>query len=371
MNKKLRTCICFALLTLLIAASACSDNKVQPSTEPIMPIVEPTDAPSTQAPLTPTPTPVLFYSNTTGLGYEGQPQYHPVTVMIENSAEARPQTGLMQADIVYEMPVEGGITRFLCLFNDTLPVEVGPVRSARIYFLHTQKEWDSAMVHYGGPSDEGFPSYIYGEEMEYIKLRVDGIKGKWDSYFWRSEDRKAPHNVYTDLTKIAELYDYTPEFRNQLRFDANLDTSAGMDYSMISLSFQTNEKTHTQFKYDPATNRLLRYVSQKEFMTNTVTLDANGQKQTITEQVSCQNLIIQHTKVYVIQGDKSGRRMAEMTGSGECEFFIGGKFFTGTWKRDSLNSATEYRLSDGSLLTLLPGNTWIAIQPTNGTVTIE
>lgn len=335
-----------------------------PSPTPIS-TPEPTPEPTTE------PTPEPFYSKTTGLSFVEEPEYHPITVMIENSAEARPQTGLMQADIIYEAPAEGGITRFLCLFNDTLPIEVGPVRSTRIYFLRIQREWDSVMVHYGGPSDVGRPSYVYGEETDNIKVRVDGIKGRWSAYFWRSTERSAPHNVYSDLTLInEELYDYTPEYRGQFRFDVDVDLTGGESFTEVSLTFQSGDLKHTQFVYDEETGRLMRFVGGEPFMVRTVTLDNVGEKQTATEQYSCQNLIVMSTSVYIIQEDSSGRRMVEMVGSGACDYFIGGRHFTGTWRRDSLDDATQYLLSDGTPLTLLPGNTWVAVHPTSGTITI-
>ena len=146
--------------------------------------------------------------------------YTPVAVMIENSAAGRPQYGLQVANIVYEAPVEGSITRFMAIFNDVIPTRVEPVRSARIYYIKMQQPYDCAFVHYGGPSDPGFQSYIYDEDAAHLKIRVDGIKGRWSSYFVRDNQRAKSHDAICDLTKVVALYDYQPE---PIPFNYNYD----------------------------------------------------------------------------------------------------------------------------------------------------
>ena len=108
----------------------------------------PEESSSLPLPIVPEPDPEPVYiSPTTGREFSKQREFYPILVMIENSRDARPQTGLMQADVVYEAPVESTITRFACLFNDTLPTLAGPVRSARMYYLGIQQEWDSIFMH--------------------------------------------------------------------------------------------------------------------------------------------------------------------------------------------------------------------------------
>lgn len=296
-------------------------------------------------------------------GKEGS-EFQPIVVMVENSEGARPQTGLNEADIVYEALAEGSITRFAAVFNDNTPEVVGPVRSTRLYYINIAREWDAALVHYGGPSTASRPSYVYGKDSEDIKVRVDGVKGAWNSYFWRSEERnRNVHSVYTDLTKIKKLCDYTPSDHTSLSFKDGEAFSE--EATHVTVPFTTQKATLVEFKYDKAQDKYIRYQSGSEFEMRTVTKDANGNEKTQTKPMASTNLIVQYAKTYVLENDVEGRRMVETTGSGKCEFFIGGTHSSGTWERADNSSDTTYKLDDGSELNLRPGNTWICLVPSS------
>jgi len=118
----------------------------------------------------------------------------PISIMIENSEGARPQTGLDKANIVYEVLAEGGITRFLAIYYDQDSEIVGPVRSARPYFVSKSLEHQAIYVHVGG-SEEAY-SFIKEERIDDINEFIDFQP------FWRSTDRSPPHNLYTSTTKL-------------------------------------------------------------------------------------------------------------------------------------------------------------------------
>lgn len=358
------------MMLMALLLSGCSK---QPNPgELTQPPQTPSPAPTTDATGEPTPD-LSVYSPTTGLALKEGAVYKPIAVMIENAPAARPQTGLQQADIIYETCVESSATRMMCIFNDEYPVVAGPMRSVRIYFINIQREWDSPLVHFGGPSNEEKPvSYVYGKNAEHIKVRVDGVKGKWEKYFWRSSDRKAPHNAYTNVQRIYdELYNYEPQYNGPFAFSANVSYDSGAAFSKVGLSFQTDNPEHTEFKYDADSEKLMRYVNGKEFMVRTVTKDSTGKEHTETSQFHATNLIVQYAKEYIIPNDYSGRRMVEVVGSGKCDYFVAGRHITGTWERKSLDEPTRYYLSNGSPLVLRPGNTWVAIQPDDGKVAIS
>ena len=232
--------ILLLVISVMIFCAACGAQPQQSTSPSASPSASASAEPSPSPSATPSPSesaspsaPALpeNVSFTTGLPLEGA-TYKPVAVMIENSPAARPQNGLQAADIVYEAIAEGGITRFLCLFNDHMPTTVGPVRSLRLYYLQIQEEWDSILVHFGGPMTRGLESDVFHTASAKLKLRVCGIKGivynndldhakSSGAYFWRSTDRKAPHNAYTNLEKVQALYDYTPNARTPWQFDAN------------------------------------------------------------------------------------------------------------------------------------------------------
>lgn len=369
--------IALALFMSVLSVFLCSCSKREeqdPGSIVTIParIETPTPPAVTESPTLEPSAPPAFRSCTTGLSFDSEPEYHPIAVMIENSPAARPQTGLNQADIIYEMIMEGGMSRMMCLFNDQIPVEVGPVRSARIYFLNTQREWDCPIVHFGGPSDKSSPSYIYGSDMDYIKLRVDGLKGAWYKYFWRDSSRKSPHDVYTDLTKINDAeYNYTPEYRNQLIFDEQADYSFGTPFRSVTLSMTKNSSYNAEYVYDSATGRMLRYQDGKPFMSITKTRDSGGGTSQTEAQYSCKNLIVQYVNSYALPADKSNRRMVDVVGSGKCDFFINGMHISGSWERSSLFAPTTYYFNDGRTAVFAPGNTWITMQPQSGSVTIE
>ncbi|MBQ9941818.1 MAG: DUF3048 domain-containing protein [Christensenellaceae bacterium] len=331
----------------------------------------PAPAPTAAAPTaTPAPTPEPEPTSAT-TGLPSTKEYKPITIMIENSPAARPQTGLQQADIVYEAMAEGGITRMICVFNDQYPVVAGPVRSTRIYYLNIQQEWDSPMVHYGGPSNESKPSYVYGSNTKYIKVRVDGLKGKYNDYFWRDDARSAPNNVYTDVQKIKdELYDYTPNARDGFSFSADASYT-GNTVTEVGVPFLSGKATHTRFLYDAETGLFTRYLGDKAFDVRTVTLDENGKKKTETAPMTVKNLIIQYANTYTIKGDNKGRRMVDVVGKGNCEYYINGVQVKGTWERESLTSSTHYYDDKGNPIVLQPGNTWICLQPTDDTTTVK
>ena len=120
-----------------------------------------------------------------------------VLAIIENSLDARPQSGLNSADIVYETMAEGGIPRFIALFQKENANKIGPIRSARSYFLDISKEYNLPFAHCGG-SEEALLK-INGEKLMSMNEMTNS------STYWRDSIRKAPHNLYTSSTKLREL----------------------------------------------------------------------------------------------------------------------------------------------------------------------
>lgn len=342
----------FLLVCIFIVLSACSAQPT-PSPSPTLslsatPSVSVAPSPSVTAPETPSPSPSpVKVSFTTGLASEAE--YKPVGVMIENAPGARPQTNLQKADVVYEALAEGDITRFFCIFNDNMPEIVGPVRSLRIYYMNIHKEWDSILVHYGGSSTPGLESYVYGKSSDYIKIRVDGLKGKYNQYFWRV-DSKGVHDVRTDLTKVQKLYNYTPNPRKPWQFDADINYANALPVTKIMVPF-TNAENFVWYSYDSAKDMLIRYMGKDEF------------KDAVTKSaIEVKNLIIQYCK-YKSLHDNKGRKNIVLTGTGEAEFIIGGKLVKGTWERKDLNSQTFFYDQNGMEIVFKPGNTWVEVHP--------
>ena len=127
----------------------------------------------------------------------------PIAVMIDDLAAARPQSGLSMANIVYQAPAEGGIPRYMAIFQTQAPPAIGPIRSARLYFVAWAEEWGAGYAHmWGAPNAMGRLAQDTGK---YI-YNIDGLHyGGNSGYMWRTAFRSAPHNLYTSYAKLEAL----------------------------------------------------------------------------------------------------------------------------------------------------------------------
>lgn len=333
------------LIVLMITACAVhtDETKLAP-TATITSAFTPSPTPSPKPCLTPIPV-----SFTTGLPFEGK--YTPVIAVIENSEQARPQIGLQIADVVYEVPVEGSITRFLCVFSDNVPEEVMPVRSARIPFAFIQHEWDAVFMHFGGagsgPSERNAPYSFYGHDLyNQIKIDVDGLSGRWNEYYQRVSSRSKPHNVMGNPLLAQKLYDYQPKPLTWL-FDIEA-TYMGADVLECKLAMCSGDEDYISYLYDKVNDEYLRFMHGKEFIAGET-----------DEQVAVKNIIVQYTTYKTSEGRKDWK----LVGSGDADFYIGGKLIRGRWERASADDETVFYDDQGIEIVLRPGNTWIHIHP--------
>lgn len=342
------------LMLILIVAllmAACSAPVMEPEETPApLPTEATTPEPEPEPIPTETPWPKDI-SFTTGLPFFED--YKPVMAVIENSPAARPQTGLQTADIVYEVPVEGRVTRLVCIFSDNVPEKIMPVRSARPPFLYLQSEWNSVFMHYGGsgPEERDWvqPYSIYGHHL-YAPIKdkyaVDGLKGKWNKYYKRVSGVKAPHNVEGNALLAQDLYDYEPE-PLYWRFDASVDYP-GSTVSEISLKMASGTSDFVSYTYDADEDVYLRFMSGKPFKSAET-----------KEQVSVKNIVVQYSSYEAVQGIK----LWNMVGKGNADFYIGGKLVKGSWERESEDTKTVFYDSAGDQIVFRPGNTWVHLHP--------
>lgn len=384
------------MLVLAMLLSGCSVlspqpavAEVTPTAQPVAIVEQPTATPTATPEPTPSPTPEpQNRSQTSGRVIpEGTPS--KVFIMsIDNADGAKPQTSLMEADIVYEFLVEQTITRFQALFNDTYPLYAGPLRSTRYYFIDLAQEWDCMYLHEGyvvlDAPYKRIPSKLislylpsgdfrgYSTNFSRSKSGYEDFETKNGYKFRAPEDGRGDvHSLYYRVAALVDKYftDYESKVCERFAFMEGVSYANGESFTTVSLPFDndTNPKW-IQFSYDAATNRLLRSESGEPFMTRTLT--DNGDSYT-TEQMNVQNLIVQYVKYGSISGDEKHRRTCELIGSGKCDYFINGQHVTGTWSRPTAEDYTSYMLDDGSLVTLEPGNTWIAVHPADTPATIE
>ncbi len=284
----------------------------------------------------PPPAPTTVASNLTGLQVEPSVNDRQVTaVMIENSVVARPQSGLLSAGVVFEAIAEGGITRFVALFQDDQPKYVGPVRSARPYYMQWILGFDAAYAHAGGSA------------------RALKLIGQWDvkdlphhaSYFQRISDRAAPHNLYTsikDLQKYGESKGYgkskyTPLPRKEKETPEATPTVTKIDFSISSANFSVH------YDYNAATNSYLRSVGGAKHT------DEKSGKQLSPKVV---------VALVMPQGKEDIYYTYNTLGKGTVFVFQDGKVIKGTWKKKSNNDNFTFTDEAGNPLLLNPGQTW-------------
>ena len=276
---------------------------------------------------------------------------YPIAVIVENQDQARPQAGLDQADVVYEALAEGGITRFLAVYATHDPEVVGPVRSARHYFVHRVREFSAPLIHIGA-SPQG-----------YAALRAAGVTsmegGQGSAVFWRSRDRRAPHNAYTSIAATrAKLSGAAvkPGPFGGLAFREGDFRLTGSPAPIATVKYGPWRYTVT-WSYDPDANGYVRG------MDGAPHLDA-----TSGQQIRAANVLFQWIPVRPIAGDGAGRLDFADVGSGSLLALLDGVAIEGTWSKASLAAPTAYQDREGRPLRLNAGPTWIHVLPLNGRV---
>lgn len=285
--------------------------------------------------------------------------FKPVGVMIENEITARPfQQGLSQADIVYEAPTEGNITRFLAIFlKSEYSGKVGPVRSARPYFLDWMKESGGLYAHVGG-SDEALRLLWNGTSFSGVH---DVDQFYYEKYFWRENVRKIAleHTMFTTVEVLRGLAD---EMNWQ---DVILGTSKD-DALLFDSSISAHEINidfglylyRVKYVYDAEKNGYLRFQNGKPHIDNFN-----------EEQINPKTVIVQRVKSWPLNDDKF--RIAIRTiGGGEALIFQGGKIIPARWEKKSAEEKTKFYLENGEEFQFNVFPVWIEIVPVGNEVKI-
>src|SRR6056297_3389958 len=271
----------------------------------------------------------------------------PVAVMYDNHPYARWQAGIVKADIVYECEVEFPFTRYLAVFQNGKPEHIGPVRSARPYYLRYALEYDSIYVHVGGSND------AKSKIEDYYMANVDGL---YSGNFWRYNDtgKSIPNNMYTDMENLRDAqksygYRMDGDFEgykfNDIVRPINEKLSSE-DCSQINIIF--NSHYEVDFSYDENEEIYNRYV--------------NGEKQIdeyYEEDIEASNIILIKTSKKVL--DDVGRLSINTVGEGEGAYITKGELADITWEKESYNSKTHFYYENGEELVLNPGQTWIEV----------
>lgn len=295
-------------------------------------------------PVKPKPAPV-YYSPLTGERVANQAaETAPVTaVMIENSPDARPQSGLEQAGVVYEAIAEGGITRFMALYQNENPTLIGPVRSVRPYDLDWMRPYDASLAHVGG-SAAALQEVRNGQWRDLDQFFNGGS-------YWRATDRYAPHNVYTTMARLNALEKSkgytTSTFTGFDRTDAK--PAETPDATHITINF-SDALYNTAYVYDAKANNYTRYQAGA--------VHTDREKGPITPSV----IVALHVDEQTVMQD-GWRQIIQTSGSGQATIFQNGTATNVTWHKPDQKSQLYFTDSSGKHVALVRGQTWIAAVP--------
>jgi len=265
-------------------------------------------------------------------------------IMIDNAPEARPQAGLNDALMVWEAPVEGGRTRFMAVFNlSTSTLRVGPVRSARPFFLDWAKEVNAVYFHVGGS-----PEALARIKAEKIFNVNEFYRG---AYFWRDSVRLAPHNVFISLKNVVVARDTE---KNKFKgkeieswfFKKDVENPAGENGREKEINFG---ETLVKWVYNRTENNYKRWI------------DLVSHKDDRGKQIAAKNVILQYVKTQTL--DDVGRLKIENIGRGKALILKDGKEIIGGWEKKESASRTRFFGPDTKEIIFNQGVTWIEVVP--------
>jgi len=270
-----------------------------------------------------------------------------LAVVIENHPDARPQSGYNDADIVYETLAEGGITRTLALFQSKDSKEIGPVRSARDYFIEWLSEFNGIFAHVGGSSTA--LATIANSNIPDLNQFANG------NYYWRSNDRYAPHNVYTTTEKLyaaatARKLDITGA-PTSFSFKSEVEEADRPLSQVVTVDF-SGPLFQITYTYDPKTNTYLRAVS------------GVAAKDKVTGiQIAPKNVLVLNTKITPYVNAAGEQAVRVDTAGGKGVLFQDGKATVISWSKASRSARTVYKNEAGTEIQLNRGQTWIEVAP--------
>lgn len=295
----------------------------------------------------------------------------PIAVMIDNHTGAWPQANLNKAYLVYEIIVEGGETRLMAVFKGQNLEKIGPVRSARHYFLDYALENNAIYVHHGWSPQA---------ESDISTLGVNNINGIQESAkdFWRVKDKSAPHNLFTSTDSILEIakkkgYQTTSSKKSILNY-IGTEVDLNMKYSAESeLQGLTKARVANVVTIPHSTLQKVQYIYNEE--TKTYTRNARGKVQTdyVTgEELTTKNIIITMCDNYTLEDtENKGRQGLKNIGTFDGYYITDGYAIPIKCSKVSRTAQTEYKDLEGNIIEVNDGNTYINICPTDAKIVIE
>ncbi|WPX09975.1 DUF3048 domain-containing protein [Anaerocellum danielii] len=280
-------------------------------------------------------------------------EHQIIAVMINNEPGAIPQSSLNQAEYLYEALIEGGATRIMAIYHHTYPKKVGPIRSARPYFMQIAKSLNAYFVHCGG-SPQAYRLF----KQNFIP-HIDAIY-TGGGIFFRTSDRKAPHNLYSSMEKLTAFFD-KKGYKMQRSYKTypltdKVSNKWNSENTKIKITF--SGWYYVRYEYDAQKKVYKRFIKEKPHL----------DKETGTV-LTAKNLVIIFAHYDTIKNDDKGRQEVDFS-KGKGYVLQMGKTIPITYEFNMKNS---FILKDenGQEIKLLKGNTWFEIVPQYGKVKIE
>jgi len=266
-----------------------------------------------------------------------------LAVKIDNIVDARPQTGLQSADIVYVIPVEGGLTRFMAVYSSHVPKVVGPVRSARQSDLDILRQFGRPAFAWSGATPHLVPFVERSPIVDLYALQVSG--------YYRAPDRVAPYNLYASAPQLIKEAKGASKARD-IGFRFGALPPGGRAAASYSVKYPAASYT---FRWSAKAGRWLAWI------------DGSPAMATEGGQLGGSTVIIQYTQIATSRFEEYGGRppYAKSTGSGRAVILRDGREFTVRWSRPSLEGGTTYTLPDGQRTLFAPGQVWVVLAPDN------
>jgi hypothetical protein len=321
----------------LIAALAGSAAPVRPQAVAMRPLPP--------AP-TPTPTPTAHHPTRLFDPFTGEPvkKLSPVlAVKIDNIAAARPQTGLQSADLVYVIPVEGGLTRFMAVYSSHVPPVIGPVRSARQSDLDLLRQFGRPAFAWSGATPHLVPFIERAPLVDLYALLVGG--------YYRVGFRVAPENLYANPRTLLREAPHASKARD-IGFRFGQLPAGGRAIRSLTVRYPATTIT---FRWSAKAQRWLLW------------MDGAPGRAAEGGQLGGSTVIIQYTRIATSRFHEYGGRppYATSVGSGKAVILRNGRAFNVHWSRPNLNSGTTFTLANGKRMQFDPGQVWVVLAPDN------
>lgn len=297
------------------------------------------------------------YAPFTGEAIKEENQQRAIAVMMDNQEKARPQSGLSEADIVFELLAEGDITRFMALYQNEEPEIVGPVRSAREYFFDLANGYDSLYV-FSGAANEVFDE-LKKRDMDYLEAETSE---EHDRLFVREGLRKAPHNLYLQFPALFEIDSIQSEVTETsyeslpfLQGDESLPEEMQMEEASHAEVDMFDDAPEISFDYDQA-NEMYTRIEKEE-----TTIELESEK-----PIQMKNVLLAETKHGKL--DDEGRRKIDIDSGGDAMLLQEGEARSVSWENQD---GRIIPVSDGEEVPFLPGKTWIMFVPEKTTIDLN